>query len=331
MQPSAETDGDLAAGTDVGGYVIESKIGEGGMGRVYGAMHPRIGKRVAIKVLGPQFCRDTATVARFEQEARLVNDIHHGNIVEVYDLGELPDGRKYMVMEWLVGESLSDRIDKGPIPPAEAVEILDAICDALEAVHEKGIVHRDLKSDNVFLVQHRGKQQAKLLDFGLAKLASNDPRAITKTKTGIIVGTPHYMAPEQARGKPVDNRTDIYSLGVLAYKMLTGKLPFTGQPIDLLVHHLKTPPPNPTDAVPAVPAPLSNLVMGMMAKYPEQRPTVPVMRKWFATMRPGASSAAQPAPLSAPGKRPAWIYVAIALAVAAAMAISFVVVRSVLG
>ncbi len=330
MEPAGTMDGDLVAGTDVGGYVIESKIGEGGMGRVYGAMHPRIGKRVAIKVLGPQFCRDTATVARFEQEARLVNDIHHGNIVEVYDLGELADGRKFMVMEWLVGESLSDRIDKGPIPPAEAVEILDAICDALEAVHEKGVVHRDLKSDNVFLVQHRGKQQAKLLDVGLAKLAANDPRAITKTKTGIIVGTPHYMAPEQARGKPVDHRTDVYALGILAYKMLTGKLPFTGQPIDLLVHHLKTPAPAASDAVPGIPDSLSKLVQGMMAKYPEQRPTLEVMRKWFATMRPGGAPSAEPPPDPVPAARPAWVYVAIALAVLAAAAMSFVVVRSLL-
>ena len=331
MEPIADTgDGELAAGTDVSGYVIESKIGEGGMGRVYGAQHPRIGKRVAIKVLGPQFCRDASTVARFEQEARLVNDVHHGNIVEVYQLGDLPDGRKYMVMEWLEGESLSDRIERGPMPPAEAIEVLDAICDALEAVHEKGIVHRDLKSDNVFLAKaHRGVR-VKLLDFGLAKLSGNDPRALTKTKTGIIVGTPHYMAPEQARGKPVDHRTDVYALGVLAYKMLTAKLPFSGQPIELLVHHLKTPPPSPGAAVPGIPEPLSNLVMGMMAKHPEHRPTLAVMRQWFASMRPGGQATAAP-PVSVPGNRPAWLIPVIALGVVIAAVMSFVVMRAAMG
>jgi serine/threonine-protein kinase len=331
MQVSADTgDGELAAGTDVSGYIIESKIGEGGMGRVYGAQHPRIGKRVAIKVLGPQFCRDASTVARFEQEARLVSDVNHSNIVEVYQLGDLPDGRKYMVMEWLEGESLSDRIERGPMPPAEALMVLDAICDALESVHEKGIVHRDLKSDNVFLARGRNGVHVKLLDFGLAKLAGNDPRAITKTKTGIIVGTPHYMAPEQARGKPVDHRTDVYALGVLSYKMLTGKLPFVGQPIELLVHHLKTPPPSPGAAVPGIPDGLSNLVMGMMAKMPEQRPTLGVMRQWCESLRNGGKA---PAPSDAPasGKRPAWVFVAIALAVAIAAVMSFVVVRAAMG
>jgi serine/threonine-protein kinase len=138
------------------------------------------------------------------------------------------------------------------------------------------------------------------------------------------------MAPEQARGKPVDNRTDIYALGVLSYKMLTGTLPFSGTPIELLVHHLKTPPPSPGAAVPGIPDGLSNLVMGMMAKLPEQRPTLAVMRQWFASLRGGGQA---PAQTEAPaiGKRPAWLFVVIALAVAIAAVMSFVVVRAAMG
>jgi eukaryotic-like serine/threonine-protein kinase len=328
---------ELLPGSDVGGYYISHKIGEGGMGVVYGAQHPSIGKRVAIKVLGPAFCRDTAMVARFEQEARLVNEIHHHNIVDIFQLGVLPDGRKYLVMEWLEGESLSGRIARSPIPAPEAVEILDAIADALIATHEKGIIHRDMKSDNVFLANTRGQVRVKLLDFGLAKLSGNDPRAVTKTKTGMVVGTPHYMAPEQIRGKQADQRTDVYSLGILAYKMLVGKLPWDGLPTELLIHHLKTPPPLVGDSVPGTPPALSAMVVRMMAKAPEERPTLPELRAFFADLRSGrathapapAGSAAAPVThASAPAQRPAWIYVVMVLAVLASAGIAFAIVAA---
>ena len=338
---SGQSTGDveLPPGTDVGGYIVDSKIGEGGMGIVYGGQHPRIGKRVAIKVLGPQFCRDPNTASRFEQEARLVNEIHHGNIVDIFQFGELPDGRKYLVMELLQGESLTARIDRGPIPPRECIEILDGMCDALEAVHEKGVVHRDIKSDNVFLPATRGGQiRVKLLDFGLAKLAGNDPRAITKTKTGIVVGTPGYMAPEQARGKPVDQRTDVYALGVLAFKMLCARLPFEGEPMDLLIHHLKTPPPSPRSLIPDIPEPLAQLVQGMMAKTPEHRPTVSQMRMVFADLKAGrtpmvnaAPAQAAPPPAAAPATNNTMMIVLLMVGVLAMAAISFFVVRAVTG
>ncbi len=301
---TTQTDGELPVGTDVGSYLIEKKLGEGGMGVVYGARHPRIGKRAAIKVLGAQFCRDPSAVERFEQEARFVNEIHHPNIVDIFMFGELPDGRKYIAMEWLEGESLSDRIERGVISPTEAIDILDGICDALEAAHEKGIIHRDLKSDNVFLMSARGRMQVKLLDFGLAKLAGNDPRAITKTKTGIVVGTPHYMAPEQARGKPVDHRTDIYALGCLAHKVLTGRLPFVGQGVELLIHHLKTPAPSPSVLVPSLPPELSQLVLHLMEKEPVARPTLVQVRTVLADVRAGRPTAALRTPLTAPVTAP---------------------------
>ncbi len=295
MQPSDDA-AELSPGTEVGGYVVEAKIGEGGMGVVYGAHHPRIGKRVAIKVLSPAFCGDPATVERFEQEARLVNEIRHPNIVDVFQFGELADGRSFFVMEWLEGESLSARLEKGPMPPREAIDVLDAMCDALEAAHEKGVIHRDLKSDNVFIVPVRKEKRVKLLDFGLAKLDTgrNDPDSIHKTKDGIVVGTPAYMSPEQARGKKVDHRTDIYALGCLAYKMVTGTLPFNADnAMDLIVKQLNDAPPSPTKLAPRTPAPLSRVIQRMMSKAPEDRPTLAEIRKVLAELR--APTAAAPA------------------------------------
>jgi serine/threonine-protein kinase len=288
---------ELAPGTDVGGYVIDAKIGEGGMGVVYGARHPRIGKRVAIKVLSPAYSNNASAVSRFEQEARLVNEIHHPNIVDVFQFGELPDRRSYFIMEWLDGESLSARIDRAPLTAHEAMEILEVVCEAVEAAHEHGVVHRDLKSDNIFLVATRGKRSVKLLDFGLAKLSGKtDLSSSTRTRTGVLVGTPAYMAPEQARGKTVDGRTDIYALGVLAYKMLTGTLPFKADSaMDLIVQHLNAPRPSPEKLAPKTPPELSRLVVRMMAKLPEERPPLAEIRATFAKLRESGRSAAESA------------------------------------
>ena len=289
---------ELAAGTDVGGYLIDKKIGQGGMGEVYGAHHPRIGKRVAIKVLAPQYSNNANAVSRFEQEARLVNEVRHPNIVDVFQFGELPDKRNYFVMEWLEGESLTDLIERAPLSSKDTIEILDAVCDALEAAHEHNVVHRDLKSDNVFLVTKRGKRTVKLLDFGLAKLAGkNDLSSISRTRSGVLVGTPAYMAPEQARGKSVDARTDIYALGVLAYKCLTGTLPFkSDNAMDLIVQHLNAPRPSPAKLAPKTPPELARLVVRMMSKNPDERPTLAEVRKLFASLGGTQSRADTPVP-----------------------------------
>jgi serine/threonine-protein kinase len=281
VQATADAeDAELQAGTEVAGYVIDAKIGQGGMGKVYGAHHPRIGKRVAIKVLERSYCNDAQAVARFEQEARLVNEIRHPNIVDVFQFGELPDKRSFFVMEWLAGDTLSARIAESPLPTREAIEILDAICDALEAAHEHGVIHRDLKSDNVFLATSRDKRTVKLLDFGIAKLAGrNDLSSIGKTASGMVVGTPAYMAPEQARGQGIGPRTDVYQLGVLTYKMLTGRLPFDAEnPFDLIVEQLKTPPPSPKKLAPRTPDVLARMVVRMMAKPTDARPSVAEVR-----------------------------------------------------
>ncbi len=304
-EQTADPGADLAAGTDVGGYVIDGKIGEGGMGVVYGAKQPRIGKRVAIKILGRAFCGDPAVVARFEQEARFVNEIKHPNIVDVFQFGELPDKRSFFVMEWLDGEPLTARIDRGAIPAAEAIEILDVICDALQAAHEHNVIHRDLKSDNVFLLTSRGKRTVKLLDFGLAKLSGRglEESPVGSTKQGIVVGTPAYMSPEQARSQPVDGRTDVYALGVLAYKMLTGTLPFRGEnTMDLIVQQLNAPPPQAIKLAPKTPPALSKLIVRMMAKAPADRPTLTEIRELFAELTDD-HLAARPRRATPPSKR----------------------------
>src|SRR6185295_19340617 len=191
--------GSLDPGTKVGEYVIQARIGKGGMGTVYSAEHPVIGKLAAVKVLDYALCSDPMTVDRFVQEARSANQIRHPNIVDIFAFGELPDGRRYLVMELLVGENLGKRLRRLDMTLAESVEILDQVCDALEAAHDQRIVHRDLKPENVYLVPVRGNRLlVKLLDFGIAKLAGAADLRAQRTATGALLGTPAYMSPEQA-------------------------------------------------------------------------------------------------------------------------------------
>jgi eukaryotic-like serine/threonine-protein kinase len=278
---------DLHAGTLIGEYRIEGKLGEGGMGSVYAATHPLIGKKAAIKIISQQLCSNAAAVERFIQEARAVNQIGHPNIVDVFSFGELVDGRSYFVMEWLQGETLADRMTRGRVPLAEAVEVLDQVCDALEAAHEKQIVHRDLKPANVVLVNIRGNRQlVKLLDFGLAKLAEHEDNRLQKTRTGVMMGTPEYVSPEQARGKNVDHRTDIYALGVISYELLLGRLPFEADnAADIITKHLREAPPRPSSIWPEIPEPLESSILGMLEKDPARRPTLLEVRRVIAELR----------------------------------------------
>ncbi len=266
----------LAAGTVVAEYVIEHEIGIGGMAVVYSALHPVIGKRAAIKVINRALCSDATTVERFVQEARAVNQIGHPNIVDIFAFGKLDDGRSYLVMEWLKGETLAQKMARGPVLPGDVVNILLQVCDALEAAHEKGIIHRDLKPDNIFLVEGRaGKITVKLLDFGIAKLSNDGFLRTTKTQTGMFMGTPGYISPEQARGKPVDAGTDIYSLGVIAYELFLGHAPFEAESaIDVLHQHLNSPPPPPRGFWPEIPDLIDQLLFGMLAKTSAERPNL---------------------------------------------------------
>ena len=310
--PPLGREADLASGTRLGEYQIEGKIGEGGMGVVYSAVHPLIGKRAAVKVLRKELCTEAATVQRFVDEARVVNQIGHPNIVDIFAFGEMPDGRSYFVMEWLKGRSLRDRMNASIVPLAEICAVVKPLCRALEAAHEKGIIHRDLKPDNIFLVDVRNDAPTlKLLDFGIAKLARSD-RVIDKTATGAMIGTPQYIAPEQARGYAIDHRVDIYSLGGIVFELIGGRPPFVADnAMDMVAKHLLEEPQHLRALRPDTPADLDALVFRMLAKDPNRRPTVTevadVFERLGASLRAaettGASWVSQSSPLQTGGIR----------------------------
>jgi len=276
---------------EIGEYRVLRKIGEGGMGAVYAAIQPVIGKRIAIKVIAANIAANPDIVRRFVDEARAVNKIGHPNIVDIFSFGWLPDRRHYFAMEFLDGKSLSDRMKQGPLPAAECRRVLRQICEALEAAHRQGIVHRDLKPDNIWIVapQH-GESFAKLLDFGIAKLMGEDAAAM-RTQTGVLMGTPAYMSPEQCRGEGIDRATDIYALGVILYELFARRLPFSGGFAELITHHLMTTPKPPSTHGP-VPAALDKLILQCLEKDPKLRPkSAEELGKALESALPGALGA----------------------------------------
>ena len=262
----------LPAGFAVGEYRIERPLGQGGMGAVYAARQPEIGARVAVKVLAAELSRDARLVQRFVDEARAVNKIRHPNIIDIFAFGRLVDGRHYFVMELLEGETLAARLERGPLPPSEARRLLLQICEALEAAHQEHIVHRDLKPENLWIATPRhGQPYAKILDFGIAKLAE-DRDASLATETGVAMGTAHFMAPEQCRGEPVDARADIYAMGVILYRMWTGRLPFEGASFLAVVSQQITAAPAPPSVHARLPPRLEALILRCLQKDPAARP-----------------------------------------------------------
>jgi serine/threonine-protein kinase len=269
----------LLPGSKAGPWIVERELGRGGMGAVYAVVHEEIGKRAALKVvharlLGPGFNYD-----RMLLEAKVVNQVGHPNIVDIFETGKLPDGRPYIVMERLEGQALSYRADEGKILPDQVIAIMLQVCDALIASHAHGVIHRDLKLDNVFLIDNPddpSMPKVKLLDWGIAKVidtAAN--RTVRHTVEGQLVGTPQYLSPEQARGADVTPQCDVYSLGVMAYELFLEQLPFEAETsAEIMVMHLRATPPPPRDLWPDIPPQLEALILSMLAKVPDQRPTM---------------------------------------------------------
>jgi serine/threonine-protein kinase len=255
----------------LGHYRVIRKLGSGGMGTVYLAEQTRIGARVALKVLHPHLSQDSALRARFYAEARTVNVVGHPNIVRIFDISEAPGGLHYFVMEYLEGEPLS-QLPK-PLEPGLLVHLLGQACEALEAAHHAGVVHRDLKPDNLFVVRREGQLPSlKVLDFGVAKARGPILSNPALTAAGTVLGTPAYMSPEQWTGQPVDGRADIYALGVTAYLMATGRLPYPrGQVAELVLSPMLAGPVPPHMINPRIPAALSEAILRAMARRPEDR------------------------------------------------------------
>ncbi|HTE54740.1 MAG TPA: serine/threonine-protein kinase [Kofleriaceae bacterium] len=270
--PAPTPSGRLQAGDDVGHWTIVGQLAVGGCGAVYAARHRVLDRPAAIKVLHRELAANPAMVQRFVLEARAVNLIRHPNIIDVFDFGELPDGRPYFAMELLAADDLDRRIQtEGAFTPAEALALLSPVCLALAAAHAAGFVHRDLKARNVgFLPLPGGGEAVKLLDFGIAKLLEPDSPGAPATQR---VGTLYAMAPEQILGQPVDRRTDVYALGVLLHHLVTGQVPFDDDdPLEVERMHLDAPPPPPSLVAPVSRA-IDDLVGAAMAKSPSARPS----------------------------------------------------------
>jgi serine/threonine-protein kinase len=274
--PEQEAQGPLAPGMLLGGYRVVAPIGEGGMAIVYRGEDVRLGRDVAIKVPHRHLLNDRSVLQRFTAEAVLTAQLHHPGVVTVFDYGE-HHGFPYLVMEYLRGESLAARLEREQIRPIdEALDIGIQIARTLAAAHALGVVHRDLKPQNIQLVPDpagTGRDQVKVLDFGVAKAGSATGWPQLRTNPGDLLGTPYYMAPEHGVcAASVDARADVYALGCLLFQATCGQVPFDGDLVEILAAHATVPAPPPTTLNPAIPPALGALILRMMAKSPDLRP-----------------------------------------------------------
>ena len=270
-EPRQSAEGQLEPGAVAGEYVVTDLIARGGCGSVYHARHRATGRPAAVKVLHGALALVPKMVERFSREVEMVNLLRHPGIVEIYEVGALPDHRPFFVMEYVEGRTLSTLLEEGGrLSPAEALDLLEPTCAALAAAHEAGIVHRDVKASNIMITDDE-PPAVKLLDFGIAKLVGPRAGPTGLTSEGRQVGTLSIMAPEQLLGGLVDARVDIYALGVLLYRLLTGRLPFDGKsPLVLAQQHLEEPAPRPSRRTPLAPA-LDAIVLRCLEKRPERR------------------------------------------------------------
>lgn len=271
--PSMPPPDPLVGRTLDGRYRVEAVLGEGGMGLVYKARHAVLNKPLAIKVLKPEVSRDVEVMDRFKQEAQSASAIGNHHIIDISDFGTLPDGSTYFVMEFLDGLSLTQAIEQfRPMPADRVIRVAKQLCDGLGAAHERSIVHRDLKPDNIYLIK-RGHDSdfVKVLDFGIAKVGGSSSKL---TKAGSVFGTPHYMSPEQCAGSQVDQRTDIYALGIILYEMCSGRVPFDADNLmGILTKHMYEQPVAPRDLPPPtdVPPGLDAVIMKCLSKSADAR------------------------------------------------------------
>jgi len=276
LTPSgASSDGNLVGRRMFGDYVLEKKLGEGGMGAVYQARNTAIDQSIAIKVLHGRAAEDSELVQRFNREARTIAKLTHPNIIRVFIFGHTDDGLSYLAMEYVDGGSLRALIESsGSLAELHAIYIIKQVLAAVSEAHDLGIIHRDLKPDNILLTEHRGNTEfVKVVDFGIAKVSEPDNAdGLQLTQAGVVYGTPEYLSPEQAQALPLDHRSDLYSVGVIFWEMVTGKLPYEADTaMAVLVRHAFDPPPDPDE----VEVPLSDGVKGVLrsalAKKPSER------------------------------------------------------------
>ncbi len=265
----------IGIGSTVGNYEVIAKLGSGAMGSVYLAEHPSIGKRVALKVIHTDLAANAEMVSRFFTEARAVTQIQNEHIIDVQNYGQTPEGDNFIIMEFLDGRGLGTLLkEQRVLPLRDALHVAVQVASGLSASHERGIVHRDLKPDNIFLIRRpHDPLFVKILDFGLAKLTQGGGALSHKTRAGSVLGTPHYMAPEQCEGRPdIDHRVDIYALGCILYEMLCGRVPFPGEGFgEVLVKHLREPPMLPSRISPNVPKSVEQIILHALAKKRDGR------------------------------------------------------------
>lgn len=273
---TAETDALIGRTLD-GKYHIEAKIGEGGMGSVYRARHILMDAPLAIKVLHPSLVSDATSVARFQREAQAMARIRHSNAIAVSDFGVTEDQINYIVMELFEGESLRKVLERDKkLPYTVAIAVARQVCGALEAAHRSGVIHRDIKPENIFVSpQPDGSYAVKVIDFGIAKIVTDASKGGPPlTRQGMIIGSPHYLSPEQCTGQELDARSDVYSLGIVLFEMLTGRVPFTAMtPVAVALLHANEPPPSLRSLNPEIPEALDQLVLRALSKSKADRPS----------------------------------------------------------